>query len=160
MSHSSDLVPRLLSRRFVYENNNMSSPKVYVLQPWIVNLLVNYEQLDATENLLAGQVLRVGTEGNCPEVLQQCLTSKFREVFSSSQFGDCGWASSKSPIYSFFFEVEELCPFLVALADFCTPGRCALLSSKVVFSSSLALAGCLAFLLLLSASRPSLYHVV
>jgi len=42
----------------------MSSPKVYVLQPWIANLLVNYEQLDANENLLAGQVLRVGTKGD------------------------------------------------------------------------------------------------
>ncbi|XP_009289110.1 PREDICTED: adrenocortical dysplasia protein homolog [Aptenodytes forsteri] len=52
--------------RFVYENNNMSSPKVYVLQPWIVNLLVNYEQLDANENLLAGQVLRVLSDSTAP----------------------------------------------------------------------------------------------
>ncbi|KAK4813903.1 hypothetical protein QYF61_002734, partial [Mycteria americana] len=63
---SSDLVPRLLSRRFVYENKNMSSPKVYVLQPWIANLLVNYEQLDANENLLAGQVLRVLSDSAAP----------------------------------------------------------------------------------------------
>ena len=71
----------------------MSSPKVYVLQPWIANLLVNYEQLDANENLLAGQVLRVGTERDCPKVLQQCLKSKFLEVFSGSHFGGCRWAT-------------------------------------------------------------------
>lgn len=73
MSHSYGLVPHLFSRRFVYEDKNMSSPKVYVLQPWITNLLLNYEQLDTSENLLAGQVLRVGTEGDCPKVLQQPL---------------------------------------------------------------------------------------
>ncbi|XP_059680785.1 adrenocortical dysplasia protein homolog [Gavia stellata] len=44
----------------------MSSPKVYVLQPWIANLLVNYEQLDANENLLAGQVLRVLSDSTAP----------------------------------------------------------------------------------------------
>lgn len=65
------------------------SSKVYILQPWIVNLLVNYEQLDASENLLAGQVLRVGTKRDCPRVLQQCLKSKFLQVFRSPQFGGC-----------------------------------------------------------------------
>ncbi|XP_075366492.1 adrenocortical dysplasia protein homolog isoform X2 [Mycteria americana] len=55
-----------LGPRFVYENKNMSSPKVYVLQPWIANLLVNYEQLDANENLLAGQVLRVLSDSAAP----------------------------------------------------------------------------------------------
>ncbi|XP_074957968.1 adrenocortical dysplasia protein homolog [Phalacrocorax aristotelis] len=44
----------------------MSSPKVYILQPWIVNLLVNYEQLDTNENLLAGQVLRVLSDSAAP----------------------------------------------------------------------------------------------
>ncbi|XP_075289536.1 adrenocortical dysplasia protein homolog [Opisthocomus hoazin] len=61
---------------FVYENKNMSSPKVYVLQPWIANLLVNYEQLDANENLLAGQVLRVlsdSTPPGQPGVLQDAV---------------------------------------------------------------------------------------
>ncbi|XP_069724940.1 adrenocortical dysplasia protein homolog isoform X3 [Phaenicophaeus curvirostris] len=48
-----------LGDRFVYENKDMPSPKVYALQPWIADLLVNYEQVDASENLLAGQVLRV-----------------------------------------------------------------------------------------------------
>ncbi|XP_074008657.1 adrenocortical dysplasia protein homolog [Numenius arquata] len=55
-----------LGPRFVYEHKNMSSPKVYVLQPWITNLLVNYEQLDASENLLAGQVLRVLSDSTAP----------------------------------------------------------------------------------------------
>ncbi|XP_009985728.1 PREDICTED: adrenocortical dysplasia protein-like, partial [Tauraco erythrolophus] len=61
---------------FVCENKAMSSPKVYVLQPWIVNLLVNYEQLDASENLLAGQVLRVLSDSAAPgqpEVLQDAV---------------------------------------------------------------------------------------
>ncbi|XP_067158890.1 adrenocortical dysplasia protein homolog isoform X1 [Apteryx mantelli] len=52
--------------RFVYENKNMSSSKVYVLQPWIANLLVNYDQLDTNENLLAGQVLRVLSDPSTP----------------------------------------------------------------------------------------------
>ncbi|KAM6380750.1 adrenocortical dysplasia protein homolog [Pluvialis apricaria] len=55
-----------LGPRFVYEDKNMSFPKVYVLQPWIANLLVNYEQLDASENLLAGQVLRVLNDSTAP----------------------------------------------------------------------------------------------
>ncbi|KAM6300467.1 adrenocortical dysplasia protein homolog [Aegotheles albertisi] len=62
--------------RFVYENKATSSPKVYILQPWIVNLLVNYEQLDAGENLLAGQVLRVLSDSAAPDqpgVLQDAV---------------------------------------------------------------------------------------
>lgn len=70
------LCPALLTRCLVSspvgvcENGNMASPRVYVLQPWVTNLLVNYEQLDSSENLLAGQVLRVGTERDRPKVLQ------------------------------------------------------------------------------------------
>ncbi|XP_053934308.1 adrenocortical dysplasia protein homolog isoform X3 [Cuculus canorus] len=56
-----------LGDRFAYENKDMSSPKVYALQPWIADLLVNYEQLDATENLLAGQVLRVLNDSAAPD---------------------------------------------------------------------------------------------
>ncbi|XP_010583492.1 PREDICTED: uncharacterized protein LOC104842678 [Haliaeetus leucocephalus] len=55
----------VLAEKFVFENRNTSS-KVYILQPWIVNLLVNYEQLDASENLLAGQVLRVLSDSTAP----------------------------------------------------------------------------------------------
>ncbi|XP_030907763.1 adrenocortical dysplasia protein homolog [Melopsittacus undulatus] len=47
------------SRRFVYENKNMASHKVYMLDPWVNNLLLNYEQMDLSDNLLAGQVLQV-----------------------------------------------------------------------------------------------------
>lgn len=50
-------------RRFVYESKNLSGPKVYVLQPWIASLLLNYEKRDAGGDLLAGQVLRVCAEG-------------------------------------------------------------------------------------------------
>lgn len=45
----------------------MASPKLYVLEPWIADLLVNYEHLDERENFLAGQVVRVGTRGTVPK---------------------------------------------------------------------------------------------
>nr|XP_021135473.1 uncharacterized protein LOC102093591 [Columba livia] len=54
----------------------MASPKLYILQPWIANLLVNYEQLDASENLLAGQVLRILSDSTIPDhpgVLQDAV---------------------------------------------------------------------------------------
>ncbi|XP_035192485.1 uncharacterized protein LOC118172579 isoform X2 [Oxyura jamaicensis] len=53
--------------RFVYENKSLSTPKVYVLQPWIASLLVNYEKGDASGNLLAGQVLRVLSDSSAPD---------------------------------------------------------------------------------------------
>ncbi|XP_035399710.1 uncharacterized protein LOC118246604 [Cygnus atratus] len=53
--------------RFVYESKNLSAPKVYVLQPWIASLLVNYEQRDASGDLLAGQVLRVLSDSSAPD---------------------------------------------------------------------------------------------
>ncbi|KAM6253003.1 adrenocortical dysplasia protein homolog [Porphyrio hochstetteri] len=56
-----------LAPRFVYENKITASPKVYILQPWITNLLMNYERLDASENLLAGQVLRVLRDSAAPD---------------------------------------------------------------------------------------------
>ncbi|XP_074695836.1 adrenocortical dysplasia protein homolog isoform X1 [Strix aluco] len=55
----------VLGPSFVYEGK-MSSPKVYILQPWITNLLVNYEQLDDSDTLLAGQVLRVLSDSTAP----------------------------------------------------------------------------------------------
>ncbi|XP_071670354.1 adrenocortical dysplasia protein homolog isoform X5 [Patagioenas fasciata] len=61
---------------FEYEDKNMVSPKLYILQPWIANLLVNYEQLDANENLLAGQVLRILSDSTVPDhpgVLQDAV---------------------------------------------------------------------------------------
>ncbi|XP_053808642.1 adrenocortical dysplasia protein homolog isoform X3 [Vidua chalybeata] len=45
--------------RLVCADKNVASPKVYILQPWIADLLVNYEQLDERENFLVGQVVRV-----------------------------------------------------------------------------------------------------
>ncbi|XP_040427054.1 uncharacterized protein LOC121076629 isoform X2 [Cygnus olor] len=53
--------------RFVYESKNLSAPKVYVLQPWIASLLVNYEQRDTSGDLLAGQVLRVLSDSSAPD---------------------------------------------------------------------------------------------
>ncbi|XP_062477191.1 adrenocortical dysplasia protein homolog isoform X3 [Pezoporus occidentalis] len=64
------------SDRFVYKNKNMASPKVYTLQPWVNNLLLNYEQMDLSENLLAGQVLRVlcdSTVPGQPEAVQDAV---------------------------------------------------------------------------------------
>ncbi|OPJ78063.1 hypothetical protein AV530_015059 [Patagioenas fasciata monilis] len=61
---------------FEYEDKNMVSPKLYILQPWIANLLVNYEQLDANENLLAGQVLQILSDSTVPDhpgVLQDAV---------------------------------------------------------------------------------------
>ncbi|KAI6077499.1 Adrenocortical dysplasia protein-like protein isoform X3 [Aix galericulata] len=52
---------------FVYEGKSLSAPKVYVLQPWIASLLLNYEKRDAGEDLLAGQVLRVLNESSAPD---------------------------------------------------------------------------------------------
>ncbi|XP_050834916.1 proline-, glutamic acid- and leucine-rich protein 1-like isoform X2 [Serinus canaria] len=45
--------------RLVCVDKNVASPKLYVLEPWIADLLVNYEQVDEHENFLAGQVVRV-----------------------------------------------------------------------------------------------------
>uniref|UniRef100_A0A8C8B279 Shelterin complex subunit TPP1/Est3 domain-containing protein n=1 Tax=Otus sunia TaxID=257818 RepID=A0A8C8B279_9STRI len=55
----------LFSRSFMCEGK-MCTPKVYILQPWITNLLVNYEQLDDSDTLLAGQVLRVLSDSTAP----------------------------------------------------------------------------------------------
>lgn len=74
-------------------DKNVPSPKLYVLEPWIADLLVNYEQLEEHENLLAGQVVQVGTQRDCPKVLQQPLKSESWEVLSGSQFGGCGCAT-------------------------------------------------------------------
>ncbi|KAI1235502.1 hypothetical protein IHE44_0002377, partial [Lamprotornis superbus] len=47
-------------------DKNVASPKLYVLEPWIADLLVNYEQLDVHENFLAGQVVRVLSDSTAP----------------------------------------------------------------------------------------------
>uniref|UniRef100_A0A8C0U3P0 Cyclic nucleotide-gated cation channel beta-1-like n=1 Tax=Cyanistes caeruleus TaxID=156563 RepID=A0A8C0U3P0_CYACU len=47
-------------------DKNVASPKLYVLEPWIADLLVNYEQLDKRENFLAGQVVRVLSDSTAP----------------------------------------------------------------------------------------------
>ncbi|XP_062356257.1 uncharacterized protein LOC134048496 [Cinclus cinclus] len=52
--------------RLVCVDKNVASPKLYVLEPWIANLLVNYEQLDERENFLAGQVVRVLSDSTAP----------------------------------------------------------------------------------------------
>ncbi|XP_016156706.1 PREDICTED: uncharacterized protein LOC101811783 isoform X6 [Ficedula albicollis] len=47
-------------------DKNVASPKLYVLEPWIADLLVNYEHLDEHENFLAGQVVRVLSDSTAP----------------------------------------------------------------------------------------------
>ncbi|XP_054253156.1 adrenocortical dysplasia protein homolog [Indicator indicator] len=65
-----------LGPRLVFDNRNMTSRKIYVLQPWITNLLVNYEEPGACQNLLAGQILQVLRDSSTPgqpEVLQDAI---------------------------------------------------------------------------------------
>ncbi|XP_039414524.1 uncharacterized protein LOC104691766 [Corvus cornix cornix] len=62
--------------RLVCVDKNVASPKLYVLEPWIADLLVNYEQLDERENFLAGQVVRVLSDTTAPDqpgVLQDAV---------------------------------------------------------------------------------------
>ncbi|XP_068022701.1 adrenocortical dysplasia protein homolog isoform X3 [Melanerpes formicivorus] len=47
-------------------SRNMTSRKIYVLQPWITNLLLNFEQPGACQNLLAGQILQVLRDSSAP----------------------------------------------------------------------------------------------
>ncbi|XP_040536860.2 uncharacterized protein ACD isoform X2 [Gallus gallus] len=49
----------------LYGGRNLSSPGVYVLQPWIVGLLVNHEQAEG-KKWLTGQVLRVLSGSSAP----------------------------------------------------------------------------------------------
>ncbi|XP_066183789.1 adrenocortical dysplasia protein homolog isoform X5 [Sylvia atricapilla] len=62
--------------RLVCVDKNVASPKLYVLEPWIADLLVNYEQLEERENFLAGQVVRVLSDSAAagqPGVLQDAV---------------------------------------------------------------------------------------
>ncbi|XP_023802207.1 uncharacterized protein LOC111943463 isoform X3 [Cyanistes caeruleus] len=56
----------VLAENLVCVDKNVASPKLYVLEPWIADLLVNYEQLDKRENFLAGQVVRVLSDSTAP----------------------------------------------------------------------------------------------
>ncbi|XP_014736224.1 PREDICTED: uncharacterized protein LOC106855797 isoform X4 [Sturnus vulgaris] len=56
----------VLAENLVCVDKNVASPKLYVLEPWIADLLVNYEQLDVHENFLAGQVVRVLSDSTAP----------------------------------------------------------------------------------------------
>ncbi|KAM8984993.1 adrenocortical dysplasia protein homolog [Ara ararauna] len=54
----------------------MAYPKVYTLQPWVNNLLLNYEHMDLSENIVAGQVLQVlcdSTVPGQPEAVQDAV---------------------------------------------------------------------------------------
>ncbi|XP_072790501.1 adrenocortical dysplasia protein homolog isoform X2 [Taeniopygia guttata] len=62
--------------RLVCVDKNVASPKLYVLEPWIADLLVNYEQQEERENFLAGQVVQVlsdSTAAGQPEVHQDAV---------------------------------------------------------------------------------------
>ncbi|XP_041256438.1 uncharacterized protein LOC121333798 [Onychostruthus taczanowskii] len=62
--------------RLVCVDKNVASPKLYVLEPWIADLLVNYEQVDERENYLAGQVVRVLSDSGAagqPGLLQDAV---------------------------------------------------------------------------------------
>lgn len=67
---------RVLAENLVCVDKNVASPKLYVLEPWISDLLVNYEQPDEHENFVAGQVVRVLSDSAAPgqsEVLQDAV---------------------------------------------------------------------------------------
>ncbi|XP_059337733.1 nucleolar and coiled-body phosphoprotein 1-like isoform X4 [Ammospiza nelsoni] len=62
--------------RLVCVDKTVASPKLYVLEPWIADLLVNYEQVDEHENFLAGQVVRVLSDSSAagqPGLLQDAV---------------------------------------------------------------------------------------
>ncbi|XP_059713264.1 adrenocortical dysplasia protein homolog isoform X6 [Haemorhous mexicanus] len=62
--------------RLVCVDKTVASPKLYVLEPWIADLLVNYEQVDERENFLAGQVVRVLSDSSAagqPGLLQDAV---------------------------------------------------------------------------------------
>ncbi|XP_064016717.1 adrenocortical dysplasia protein homolog isoform X2 [Pogoniulus pusillus] len=70
------LMLQLLGSRLVFDNRDMAAPKIYVLQPWITNLLLNYEQDATCQTLLAGQILQVLRDSATPEhpeVLQDAI---------------------------------------------------------------------------------------
>ncbi|XP_066050615.1 adrenocortical dysplasia protein homolog isoform X2 [Chamaea fasciata] len=56
----------VLAENLVCVDKNVASPKLYVLEPWIADLLVNYEQLEEREKFLAGQVVRVLSDSAAP----------------------------------------------------------------------------------------------
>ncbi|XP_017938500.1 uncharacterized protein LOC108641382 isoform X1 [Manacus vitellinus] len=57
----------LFSRRSMFVHKDVSFTKIYVLQPWIVSLLLKDNQLGYHENLLAGQVVRVMSDSDAPD---------------------------------------------------------------------------------------------
>ncbi|XP_064242446.1 uncharacterized protein LOC135279208 isoform X9 [Passer domesticus] len=66
----------VLAENLVCVDKNVASPKLYVLEPWIADLLVNYEQVDERENYLAGQVVRVLSDSGAagqPGLLQDAV---------------------------------------------------------------------------------------
>ncbi|KAL9839348.1 adrenocortical dysplasia protein homolog isoform 4-T4 [Geothlypis trichas] len=66
----------VLAENLVCVDKNVASPKLYVLEPWIADLLVNYEQVDERENFLAGQVVRVLSDSSAagqPGLLQDAV---------------------------------------------------------------------------------------
>ncbi|XP_066413381.1 adrenocortical dysplasia protein homolog isoform X4 [Molothrus aeneus] len=66
----------VLAENLVCVDKNVASPKLYVLEPWIADLLVNYEQVDERENFLAGQVVRILSDSSAagqPGLLQDAV---------------------------------------------------------------------------------------
>ncbi|XP_014125161.2 adrenocortical dysplasia protein homolog isoform X2 [Zonotrichia albicollis] len=66
----------VLAENLVCVDKTVASPKLYVLEPWIADLLVNYDQVDERENSLAGQVVRVLSDSSAagqPGLLQDAV---------------------------------------------------------------------------------------
>lgn len=80
--------------RLLYGNRNLSAPGLYVLQPWIVGLLLNHEQPDG-KKWLTGQVLRVGIRaGERPAARHGVLVAG--GVPSQRREPAVPWAASRS----------------------------------------------------------------
>ncbi|KAJ7395313.1 hypothetical protein BTVI_156102 [Pitangus sulphuratus] len=54
------------AERSMFVHKNASSTKIYVLQPWIVSLLLKDDRLGDHENFLAGQVVQVLSDSAAP----------------------------------------------------------------------------------------------
>ncbi|XP_064579019.1 uncharacterized protein LOC135452638 isoform X4 [Zonotrichia leucophrys gambelii] len=66
----------VLAENLACVDKTVASPKLYVLEPWIADLLVNYDQVDERENSLAGQVVRVLSDSSAagqPGLLQDAV---------------------------------------------------------------------------------------
>uniref|UniRef100_A0A8C8SST0 Shelterin complex subunit TPP1/Est3 domain-containing protein n=1 Tax=Pelusios castaneus TaxID=367368 RepID=A0A8C8SST0_9SAUR len=118
------------------EKRRFSAPKVYVLQPWILNLLMKYGQLDPRDPPLPGHVLRVvsdskATDPGTAAILHLSDGSYYIRVVVTTEAAKCvqlqsGFASIIGKIiimqkYTVCFQEEtkaEECEFYLSVQRF------------------------------------------